>query len=71
MALSSLLRISSRMGPTAARRSRRAASTAASTHVPQRKLDSVLIANRGEIALYGYDGSFFFFLTSTDRIIGG
>ncbi|OXN29216.1 hypothetical protein CDV57_02053 [Aspergillus fumigatus] len=51
MALSSLLRISSRMGPTAARRSRRAASTAASTHVPQRKLDSVLIANRGEIAL--------------------
>ncbi|KAL4877495.1 3-methylcrotonyl-CoA carboxylase subunit alpha [Aspergillus karnatakaensis] len=52
MPLSSLLRTSARLGPTAIRRSRRAASTAASkTSSPSRPLDSILIANRGEIAL--------------------
>ncbi|KAL2868517.1 acetyl/propionyl/methylcrotonyl-CoA carboxylase subunit alpha [Aspergillus lucknowensis] len=53
MPLSSLLRTSARLGPTAvARRSRRAASTAtSSSSSPPRALDSILIANRGEIAL--------------------
>ncbi|KAL4872463.1 hypothetical protein BDV12DRAFT_143810 [Aspergillus spectabilis] len=53
MPLSSLLRTTARLGPTAvARRSRRAASTAtSSTSSPARPLDSILIANRGEIAL--------------------
>ncbi|RMJ26237.1 carboxylase [Aspergillus sp. HF37] len=49
MTLSSLLRITSpRVAPTAARRSRRAVSTVANT---PKSLDSILIANRGEIAL--------------------
>ncbi|PYH98702.1 3-methylcrotonyl-CoA carboxylase subunit alpha [Aspergillus ellipticus CBS 707.79] len=52
MPLSSLLRTSSRLGPTVARRSRRAASTVSSTGPKtQKSLDSILIANRGEIAL--------------------
>ncbi|KAL5343518.1 carbamoyl-phosphate synthase L chain, ATP binding domain-containing protein [Aspergillus crustosus] len=53
MPLPSLLRTSARLGPTVvARRSRRAASTATSTtSSPARPLDSILIANRGEIAL--------------------
>lgn len=52
MPLSSLLRTSTRLGPTVARRSRRTASTVASSSPsPPRPLDSILIANRGEIAL--------------------
>ncbi|KAL4808734.1 carbamoyl-phosphate synthase L chain, ATP binding domain-containing protein [Aspergillus unguis] len=53
MPLSSLLRTSARLGPAVvARRSRRAASTVtSSTSSPPRSLDSILIANRGEIAL--------------------
>ncbi|KAI9372556.1 carbamoyl-phosphate synthase L chain, ATP binding domain-containing protein [Aspergillus egyptiacus] len=54
MPLSSLLRISARLtGTSVVTRSRRAASTAASSSAsPARPLDSILIANRGEIALY-------------------
>lgn len=48
MTLSSLLRITPRLGPTA-RRTTRAASTINTSTKP---LDSILIANRGEIALY-------------------
>lgn len=48
MTLSSFLRISPRFAPVT-RQSRRAASTA--TNAPK-SLDSILIANRGEIALY-------------------
>ncbi|PWY90856.1 3-methylcrotonyl-CoA carboxylase subunit alpha [Aspergillus heteromorphus CBS 117.55] len=52
MPLSSLLRTSTRLGPTVARRSRRAASTVSSaTPKAPKSLDSILIANRGEIAL--------------------
>ncbi|KAL4920860.1 carbamoyl-phosphate synthase L chain, ATP binding domain-containing protein [Aspergillus aurantiobrunneus] len=53
MPLSSLLRTSTRLGPTVvARRSRRAASTITSNSSSSpRPLDSILIANRGEIAL--------------------
>ncbi|PYI01349.1 3-methylcrotonyl-CoA carboxylase subunit alpha [Aspergillus sclerotiicarbonarius CBS 121057] len=52
MPLSSLLRTSSRLGPPVARRFRRAASTVSSTAPKSPKsLDSILIANRGEIAL--------------------
>ncbi|KAL4896066.1 carbamoyl-phosphate synthase L chain, ATP binding domain-containing protein [Aspergillus ambiguus] len=52
MPLSSLLRTSARLGPTAARRARRAASTVSGDHARSGKsLDSILIANRGEIAL--------------------
>ncbi|KAI9929996.1 hypothetical protein ASPWEDRAFT_35245 [Aspergillus wentii DTO 134E9] len=52
MPLSSFLRITPRLGPTAVWRSRRTASTVSSS-VPkyQNSLDSILIANRGEIAL--------------------
>lgn len=56
MPFSPFLRITStapRVGPTVARRSRRAASTlSASAPKAQNSLDSILIANRGEIALY-------------------
>ncbi|KKK15900.1 hypothetical protein ARAM_002873 [Aspergillus rambellii] len=53
MPLSSLLRTPARLGPTVvARRLGRAASTASSSSSsPARPLDSILIANRGEIAL--------------------
>ncbi|GES64255.1 3-methylcrotonyl-CoA carboxylase subunit alpha [Aspergillus terreus] len=52
MPLSSLLRTSARLGPTAARRARRAASTVSgNTAQSHKSLDSILIANRGEIAL--------------------
>ncbi|GKZ22987.1 hypothetical protein AbraIFM66951_001217 [Aspergillus brasiliensis] len=52
MPLSSLLRTSSRLGPPVVRRFRRAASTvSATTPKAQKSLDSILIANRGEIAL--------------------
>ncbi|KAL2822212.1 carbamoyl-phosphate synthase L chain, ATP binding domain-containing protein [Aspergillus cavernicola] len=52
MPLSSLLRTSSRLGPTVIARSRRPASTVvSSSSSPPRSLDSILIANRGEIAL--------------------
>ncbi|KAL3473934.1 carbamoyl-phosphate synthase L chain, ATP binding domain-containing protein [Aspergillus californicus] len=52
MPLSSLLRTSARLGPTAVAHSRRTASTITSTaSSPARPLDSILIANRGEIAL--------------------
>ncbi|KAI2793645.1 Methylcrotonoyl-CoA carboxylase subunit alpha [Penicillium oxalicum] len=51
MTLSSLLRITPRLAPTAARRSTRAASSVASTSQGSKTLDSILIANRGEIAL--------------------
>ncbi|KAF9891179.1 hypothetical protein FE257_004743 [Aspergillus nanangensis] len=52
MPLSSLLRTTARLGPAATRRSRRAASTlSANTSSPPKALDSILIANRGEIAL--------------------
>lgn len=50
MALSSLLRITPRLSPAAARRTSRAASSVSSTRA-QSSLDSILIANRGEIAL--------------------
>lgn len=53
MTLSSFLRITPRFAP-ATRRSRRAASTA--TNAPK-SLDSILIANRGEIALYVRPGN--------------
>jgi 3-methylcrotonyl-CoA carboxylase alpha subunit len=52
MTLSSLLRITPRLVPTAARRSTRAASSVAGTSQGNKTLDSILIANRGEIALY-------------------
>ena len=56
MPLSPFLRIAPRLGPTVARRSRRAASTlSGSAPKPQSSLDSILIANRGEIALYVYN----------------
>ncbi|GLA83628.1 hypothetical protein AtubIFM56815_007833 [Aspergillus tubingensis] len=52
MPLSSLLRTSSRLGPPVVRRFRRAASTVSTTTPKAEKsLDSILIANRGEIAL--------------------
>ncbi|KAL4954108.1 carbamoyl-phosphate synthase L chain, ATP binding domain-containing protein [Aspergillus filifer] len=52
MPLSTFLRTSARLRPTVVRRSRRAASTATtSTTSTSRSLDSILIANRGEIAL--------------------
>ncbi|RMZ42402.1 hypothetical protein AFCA_009819 [Aspergillus flavus] len=52
MPLSSLLRTASRLRPTAAQKARRAASTVSSTTPKtQNSLDSILIANRGEIAL--------------------
>jgi 3-methylcrotonyl-CoA carboxylase alpha subunit len=51
MTLSSLLRITPRLVPTAARRTTRAASSASGTQ-GNKTLDSILIANRGEIALY-------------------
>lgn len=56
MTLSSLLRITPRLTPAAARRTSRAASSVSGTRA-QNSLDSILIANRGEIALY----VFFFF----------
>lgn len=56
MPFSPFLRITStapRVGPTVAQRSKRAASTlSASAPKAQNSLDSILIANRGEIALY-------------------
>ncbi|KAL4961821.1 acetyl/propionyl/methylcrotonyl-CoA carboxylase subunit alpha [Aspergillus stella-maris] len=52
MPLSTFLRTSARLGLTIIRRSRRAASTATSNTIStSRSLDSILIANRGEIAL--------------------
>ncbi|KOC08800.1 putative 3-methylcrotonyl-CoA carboxylase subunit alpha (MccA) [Aspergillus flavus AF70] len=52
MPLSSLLRTASRLRPAAAQKARRAASTVSSTTPKtQNSLDSILIANRGEIAL--------------------
>jgi 3-methylcrotonyl-CoA carboxylase alpha subunit len=51
MTLSSLLRITPRLVPTAARRTTRAASSVSGTQ-GNKTLDSILIANRGEIALY-------------------
>ncbi|KAJ5416972.1 uncharacterized protein N7487_000522 [Penicillium crustosum] len=51
MTLSSLLRITPRLTPTAARRTSRAISSAANTSNTTKSLDSILIANRGEIAL--------------------
>ncbi|KAJ5947371.1 Methylcrotonoyl-CoA carboxylase subunit alpha [Penicillium verhagenii] len=52
MTLSSLLRITPRLAPTAARRTVRAVSSLSGTNAtPQKSLDSILIANRGEIAL--------------------
>ncbi|KAA8647105.1 acetyl/propionyl/methylcrotonyl-CoA carboxylase subunit alpha [Aspergillus tanneri] len=52
MPLPALLRTTSRLGPTVAQRLRRAASSVASgTSKTQNSLDSILIANRGEIAL--------------------
>ncbi|PLB45901.1 putative 3-methylcrotonyl-CoA carboxylase subunit alpha [Aspergillus steynii IBT 23096] len=52
MPLPALLRTTTRLGPTVARRSRRVASTIASgASKPRTSLDSILIANRGEIAL--------------------
>ncbi|KAJ5992789.1 hypothetical protein N7451_008513 [Penicillium sp. IBT 35674x] len=52
MTLSSLLRITPRLTPTAARRTVRAVSSVSGTNATQQKsLDSILIANRGEIAL--------------------
>ncbi|KAJ5619373.1 hypothetical protein N7510_003357 [Penicillium lagena] len=51
MPLSSLLRIAPRVTPTAARRTTRAASSVSSTPGAHTPLDSILIANRGEIAL--------------------
>ncbi|KAJ5534298.1 hypothetical protein N7527_000552 [Penicillium freii] len=51
MTLSSLLRITPRLTPTAARRTSRAISSAANTSTTTKSLDSILIANRGEIAL--------------------
>ncbi|KAJ5573932.1 Methylcrotonoyl-CoA carboxylase subunit alpha [Penicillium hispanicum] len=51
MTLSSLLRITPRLAPTAARRTTHAASSVSGTPHKQTSLDSILIANRGEIAL--------------------
>ncbi|KAE8352164.1 carbamoyl-phosphate synthase L chain, ATP binding domain-containing protein [Aspergillus coremiiformis] len=52
MPLSSLLRTASRLRPAAAQKARRAASTVSSRSPrKQNSLDSILIANRGEIAL--------------------
>jgi hypothetical protein len=52
MTLSSLLRITPRLTPTAARRTSRAVSSATNASNATKSLDSILIANRGEIALY-------------------
>ncbi|KAJ5100457.1 hypothetical protein N7456_006509 [Penicillium angulare] len=52
MTLSSLLRITPRLAPTAARRTIRTVSSVSGTNgTKQKTLDSILIANRGEIAL--------------------
>ncbi|CAI7597416.1 unnamed protein product [Penicillium pancosmium] len=51
MTLSSLLRITPRLAPTAARRTTRAAYSVSTTPHKTNSLDSILIANRGEIAL--------------------
>ncbi|KAJ5240972.1 uncharacterized protein N7469_002563 [Penicillium citrinum] len=51
MTLSSLLRITPRVAPAAARRTIRAASSVSSVSHKTNSLDSILIANRGEIAL--------------------
>ncbi|KAJ5689531.1 Methylcrotonoyl-CoA carboxylase subunit alpha [Penicillium macrosclerotiorum] len=51
MTLSSLLRITPRFAPTAARRTTRAVSSISGTTPSTKSLDSILIANRGEIAL--------------------
>ncbi|CAI7605490.1 unnamed protein product [Penicillium glandicola] len=51
MTLSSLLRITPRLTPTAARRTSRAVSSTTNTSTTTKPLDSILIANRGEIAL--------------------
>ncbi|KAJ5709177.1 Methylcrotonoyl-CoA carboxylase subunit alpha [Penicillium malachiteum] len=52
MTISSLLRITPRLVPTAARRTIRAVSSiSAANGTQQKSLDSILIANRGEIAL--------------------
>lgn len=52
MTLSSLLRITPRLAPTVTRRATRAASSVAGKTQTTKSLDSILIANRGEIALY-------------------
>ena len=52
MTLSSFLRITPRVVPTAARMNTRAASSVAGTSQGNKTLDSILIANRGEISLY-------------------
>ncbi|KAJ5908181.1 Methylcrotonoyl-CoA carboxylase subunit alpha [Penicillium taxi] len=51
MTLSSLLRITPRLAPAAARRSTRALSVSSGAPPTRTSLDSILIANRGEIAL--------------------
>ncbi|KAG0155903.1 Biotin carboxylase, C-terminal [Penicillium digitatum] len=51
MTLSSLLRIAPRLTPTAARRTSRAISSATDAKKANKSLSSILIANRGEIAL--------------------
>ncbi|KAJ5518165.1 Biotin carboxylase C-terminal [Penicillium expansum] len=51
MTLSSLLRITPRLTPNTARRTSRAISSATNTSNTPKSLDSILIANRGEIAL--------------------
>ncbi|KAJ6107859.1 Methylcrotonoyl-CoA carboxylase subunit alpha [Penicillium sp. IBT 18751x] len=51
MTLSSLLRITPRLAPTVTRRATRAASSAVGRPSTSKSLDSILIANRGEIAL--------------------
>ncbi|KAJ5149243.1 Methylcrotonoyl-CoA carboxylase subunit alpha [Penicillium atrosanguineum] len=51
MTLSSLLRITPRLAPTVTRRATRAASSVAGKPRTTNSLDSILIANRGEIAL--------------------
>ncbi|KAJ5191316.1 Methylcrotonoyl-CoA carboxylase subunit alpha [Penicillium cinerascens] len=51
MTLSSLLRITPRLAPTVTRRATRAASSVAGKTQTTKSLDSILIANRGEIAL--------------------
>ncbi|KAJ5853752.1 hypothetical protein N7534_006295 [Penicillium rubens] len=51
MTLSSLLRITPRLAPNAARRTSRAVSSTTNTSNTTKPLDSILIANRGEIAL--------------------
>lgn len=52
MTLSSLLRIVPRLTPTATRGTSRAVSSTTNTPNTIKSLDSILIANRGEIALY-------------------